>query len=220
MLAGFCYFHAVQRAEVSRVIPLFYIEPLVIGVLSAYFLGEVFGPWTYLGVILLVAGAMLITADEKFKPRFDAPFWLMITAALSLSVMQVVTKYLLGFADVWTVYAYLRIGGIFVVVPALVMNAKGFAELYREQGLLPYVCMTASEGLNYSAYLIFTFALSIGFVTLTNALSSVQPFFVLAMMIVMSILFPQIVKEEIGRKTIALKFAAIAAMFAGALLIS
>jgi hypothetical protein len=56
-------------------------------------------------------------------------------------------------------------------------------------------------------------------VTLVNALASVQPFFVLAFAVALSIFYPKILKEEIGRSAVALKLIAIAMMFAGVILI-
>jgi drug/metabolite transporter (DMT)-like permease len=57
-------------------------------------------------------------------------------------------------------------------------------------------------------------------VTLVAALSSVQPFFVLLIAVVLSVFYPKILKEEIGKSAVLLKAVAILVMFAGAVLIT
>src|SRR3989338_5540414 len=67
LLAILLYFHALKIEDISRIIPLFFISPLFVAILSAIFLGELFGPYIYLGVVLLVAGAILISSDNPLN---------------------------------------------------------------------------------------------------------------------------------------------------------
>lgn len=143
----------------------------------------------------------------------------MILSSLSLAVNQVITKYLLGFADFWTIFAYIRIGAFISLLPVTFVNIGNFEKIYKEKGLRPFGFMFLAELLNLLAVLSITFATSIGFVTLVNALSSVQPFFVLIFTVLISIFYPQILKEKIGKSTVLLKSFAIALMFIGAVLI-
>jgi len=63
-------------------------------------------------------------------------------------------------------------------------------------------------------------ATSISYVTLVNALSSVQPFFVLLFTVLLSIFFPHIIKEEINKSIMFLKVLAIILMFIGVILVT
>ncbi len=58
--AAWVYYRAVIIEEISRVVPLFYISPVIVGLLSAVFFHEQLGSYAYLGVLLLVAGAILV----------------------------------------------------------------------------------------------------------------------------------------------------------------
>jgi len=218
-LDTFLYFHAVKIEEISRVIPLFYLMPLFILVIAALFLGEVFTPIKYLGIILLVAGAMFVSSNKLFF-NLGKAFWLMVLASLLLAINQVITKYLLGFADFWTIFGYIRIGTFIALVPAVITNIESFKSIYRKQGLRPFGFISVSESLNMLGVLLITLAAAAGSITLVNALSSVQPFFVLIFTIIISIFYSQILKEEIKKSVVVRKVVAILVMFVGVLLIS
>ena len=219
VLTVFLYFHAAKIEEISKVVPLFYLTPLFILIIAALFLGEIFTPIKYLGIVLLVIGAILVSSS-KLSFNFGKAFWLMVFASVVLAVNQVITKYLLGFADFWTIFGYMRIGAFVALIPSIVINIESFKSIYKEKGLKPFGFITASESLTLLALLSITLAAVTGFITLVNALSSVQSFFVLLLTVVISIFYPQILKEEIQRSTVIIKVIAIAIMFTGVILVS
>lgn len=219
VLMTFLYFHAIKIEELSKVIPLFYLTPLFILIIAAFFLGEIFTPLKYLGIILLVVGAMLISLT-KLSFSFGKAFWLMVLASIVMAINQVITKYLLGFSDFWTIFGYIRIGAFAALVPSIIMNIESFKSIYRKQGLKPFGFITTSESLNMLGVLFITLAAATGFITLVNALSSVQPFFVLLLTVIISIFYSQILKEEIGKSIVTRKVVAIVIMFVGVILIS
>lgn len=80
--------------------------------------------------------------------------------------------------------------------------------------------MSANETVNLFGVLFITIAVSAGYVTLVSALSSIQPFFILLFTVILSIFYPHILKEEVGRSVIFQKFLAIILMFIGVILIT
>ena len=60
-LTNVFYFKATKIEEISRVIPLLSLSPLFVLILATIFLGEVFKPLQYLGIFLLVIGAILLS---------------------------------------------------------------------------------------------------------------------------------------------------------------
>jgi len=218
MFMNILYFKAVKIEEISRVIPLFYLTPLFVLVLATIFLKEIFTPIKYMGIILLVIGAILISM-KKFQISFGKAFWFMIIASFSLSIYSVLIKYLLNFADFWTIFAYLRIGVFIALIPFLYSNFRHLISTVRENGIKVVFIIGFNESLNLFAVLLFTLASSIGFVTLVNAIASVQPFFVLLFAVIFSIFYPQTLKEEINKSTMFIKLTAIVLIFIGSLLI-
>ena len=213
------YFTAVQLDDISRLIPIWKINPLFIAIIAAIFLGETFSPVKYLAVLLLLAGSILLSYNKSSGFRFNKAFWLMIIAAIFLAISQVLIKYLLRYTDYWTVYSYVRIGSFLATLPIIYIYRSDFITTIREGRAKVVGFITAGEILNLFATFLITVAAVSGFVTLTNALSMLQPFFVLLFASLISIYYPKILKEEIKGSSIVLKFLAILLMFVGAILV-
>jgi len=213
------YFEAAKIEEISRVAPLFYLGPLFILILGAIFLGEIFEPIKYLGILLLVVGAMTISIKSFKKIRITKAFLLMTFSSLTMSILAIITKYLLNFADFWTIFAYIRIGTIFVLIPIFYFNYLDFISTVKEHGKKVFSIIFLNQSLAVTAIILTTAAIAIGYVTLVNVLVSIQAFFILLFTVILSIFFPKILKEKTEKSIIITKFIAIVLMFAGIFLI-
>ncbi len=219
ILMSIFYFKAVKVEEISRVVPLFYLTPLFVLILAAIFLGEIFTPLKYLGIFLLVIGAILISSKNFIKISFGKAFWFMVLSSLALSISAVMTKYLLNFADFWTIFSWTRIGMIFALIPIFYFSFPDLMSTVKEYGKKVVGVMFLNESINVVGVLLITIATAVGYITLVNALSSIQPFFVLSFAVILSIFYPKILKEEISKSTVLQKLIAIILMFVGAILI-
>ncbi|MBZ9572835.1 DMT family transporter [Patescibacteria group bacterium] len=219
ILTAVFYFKAVKIEEISRVIPLFYFGSIFILLLATLFLGEVFTFTKYLGIFLLVTGAVLISSKNFLKLSFGKAFWFMIFGTILGSIGAVLTKYLLGFTDFWTIFGYLRIGAIFPLIPIFYFSFPELIKTTKAHGKKVIAVISLNGTLNFFAVLLITIAISVGYVTLVSALTSVQPFFVLLFAVVLSTFYPKILKEEITKRTMFIKLLAIILMFIGAVLI-
>ncbi|MBI2110612.1 DMT family transporter [Candidatus Woesearchaeota archaeon] len=214
------YLNALKREEVTRVIPLFYLAPLFIAILAAIFLREVFQPLIYLGVIFLISGAILISNKSIRKISLGKAFWFMIASSLSLSINQIIVKYLLAFTNFWTIFSYVEIGYFLSVIPIFYFNFSDLKKIIQQHGKKVAGVISLSTLFNILGILLITIAISIGAVTLVNALSSIQPFFVLLFAVLLNQFYPNILKEEVNKSTILIKFFAILLMFIGVILIT
>ncbi|MBI3334965.1 MAG: EamA family transporter [Candidatus Portnoybacteria bacterium] len=220
LLINVFYFKAVKIEEISRVVPLFYVAPLFVAILAAFFLGEIFTLLTYIGIFFLVGGAILISSKTSVSFKMGKAFWFMILSSLAVSVNLVITKYLLSFADFWSVFSYIRIGAFLALIPVWYFNFQDLVSTVNEYGKKVVGVIALDESLTLTGILFLTIAMATGYVTLVNALTSIQPFFVLLSALLLSLFYPWILKEEIGKPAILLKFFAILSMFIGALLIT
>ncbi|MFH1505675.1 MAG: EamA family transporter [archaeon] len=214
------FFASVKYGEVSRVVPVFYLTPIFVLVLAAIFLGEVFSPIKYVGIALLIIGAIAVSIKFPFKIELGKGFWFMFAAAIASAIVAVMTKYLLNSSDYWTVFAYMKISSVFVLIPVLYFYLPDLIAIGRKHGKKAITIMAANEAVNIFALFLFTIATAIGFVTLAQSLTSIQPFFVLLFAVTLSIFFPKILKEEVTRKTVILKVIAIAIVVVGAILVT
>ncbi len=213
------YFKAAELEEISRVIPLVFLSPLYILVLAHIFLGERLSLIHYLGVIFLMVGAILISGRSFSNIRFNSAFWLMIACSFLLAIVDVITKYILDFADSWTAFSYLRIGMFAASIPFLCRFSGDSFLVAGKHGIRIIVAMIASSIITLAGLLVYTVAIGRGSVTLVTALSSVQPFFVLFFVVILSVYRPQVLKEELGKSILIRKFLAIALIFIGAMCI-
>jgi len=220
ILIAILYLKAVKIEEISRVIPLFYLSSLFVLILAAIFLEEIFSLTKYLGIFILIIGAILISSKDFTKISFGKAFWFMILASLIMAINVVITKYLLNFADFWTIFSYTRIGTALASIPIFYLGLPDLVSTLKEYGKRVIGVISLNQSLNLLGVLLIVKAFAIGYATLVNTLASVQPFFVLLFTVILSIFYPQILKEEIRKSTILIKLIAIILMFIGVILIT
>ncbi|MBU3905311.1 MAG: EamA family transporter [Nanoarchaeota archaeon] len=213
------YFKALKIGEVSRIIPLFYMSPIIVFILAAIFLGEVFTLGKYLGMILVVIGSIFITMKKMTKFSIGKEFWLIMLSVIFLSIITILTKYLLGFADYWTVFAYIKIGNFIATIPIVYLYYGTLSRALAKSGKKVVGLLLTNETIALTASLIFIIALSLGSASLVTGISAVQPFFVLLYATILSLFLPKILKEEISKSVIIHKLFAIVLVFIGGYLI-
>ncbi len=213
-LSIFLYFRAVKIEEISRVVPLFFLTPLFVCLLAGIFLGEMFSADKYIGVALLIIGAVLLSLKKGF--RINTAFWYMIACDISLAISAVLIKYLLNFADFWTVFSYVKIGGFIAVIPIVPGILKEMKTLSRK----PLVVLSVGETISVIAYLIFVIASAMGPISLVNALTATQAVFILVVSGLLSLFYPNIIKEETNAKTVLVKSISVAMIIIGVYLVS
>ncbi|MDP2755474.1 MAG: EamA family transporter, partial [Nitrospirota bacterium] len=98
VLMIYFYFKATQLEEISRVVSFFRITPLFVLIFSIFLFNEIFSFSKYLGIILLIAGSILISLKRSVKLTFGKSFWFIIIAAIVFAINTIITKYLLNFA--------------------------------------------------------------------------------------------------------------------------
>lgn len=218
-LSTITYYKAVQLDDVSRVAPLFQLEPLFVLVLAAVFLGEVFSVSKYVGVFMLVLGALTISLKSFRSLKLGKSFWLMLLTGFIISISLVMYKRLLDYGDFWTVFAYSRIGMIPVLGFIIYKSFKNLVDTVKCHGKKCLFLMTAGESLGVVAMFFSIAAFAVGTATLVNALGSVQPLFLLFFTIILSLFLPRIFSEEMKRGVLFQKIFAIGLLIVGGLLV-
>lgn len=214
------YFRVVKIEEISRIVPVYHLSPIFVSIFAGIFLGEIFTPIKYFGIVLLVMGAVLVSSRNFLSIKVGRAFWPLILSMIFFASSFVLQKHLLDFGDFLTIFAYMRIGSALALSPIII---KYFPELIRntkEYGKRVIFAISASEIMNLTALVFIAMAASIGYITLVNAISSLDSFFVLFFTVILSIFFPSILKEEIRKLVIFQKVVAISLIFVGVILIT
>ena len=221
LLAFWFYSRALMQEEVSRIATLFQLIPVFVVILSIVFLGEVLGALQYFGIILIVVAAMLISYKGSVRKPFSGALKFMLPFGLIIAAYTISDKIILGYLDYWSVFFWNVFGTFcgalsFLFLPRLRSEILG---TIRAVGKKAVVTTFLGEGLYVIGTICSLIALSLADASLASSLFGLQPFYVFFYTIVLSLLLPNILKEETKKSTLLLKISAIALMFAGTWLV-
>lgn len=218
------YFKAMAVEEASRVISLWYISPIFVLLLAYVFLGEKLSLPSYLGIVFLILGAMFISyRKEKGKKAVMSPaLGLILASGIVFSGYEVLTKYVLDVMDYlsyffWNFIGTAMIGFSLFCLPKI--RGTFLSDIKRmNRNILFWRIINTS--LSLIATVFYYIAISGGPVSLVSAASSIEPFFVFAFILLLSLFVPRILKEETGKKVLTIKASAIILIFVGTWLIT
>jgi uncharacterized membrane protein len=217
--AVYFYYKALQIEEVSRVVPLFLLIPIFTAILAGMFLNEIFTVQIYAGILLVVAGAILISFKKTEKFRIGKGFHFILISTLILTIEGLLLKFALNQTDFISVFYWNRIGVIIGILPIFLIYKKDFFSAVKEK-LKTGLIITGNNIVSETALIIFTLAIALGPLTLVTTIGATQPLFVLLMAVILSIFFPKILREELGKANIGIKLFALMLMIIGSYLVT
>lgn len=217
------YNKAMLVEEVSRIIPLTYIDVLFILPMAYFFFGEVLKIQNYLGVILLLIGAILISLKRiKSKKRILSPVLkFVLILALFWASMSILKKYTLDFIESLSIIFWMLVGSVVGGSP-LFLFQKLRRRIYFKIRNMNWVILLFTIivlVLACSAHFFYLIAIDEGSLSLVVGISLIQPFIVFLFTTTLTLFLPKAIEEKIDRSTISLKFIAICFIFVGAWLI-
>ncbi len=218
------YFKAMAIEEASRVISMWYTSPILVLLLAYVFLEEKLSLPSYLGVVFLVLGAIFISyrKEEGKKPVMSPALGLILASGVVFAGYEVLTKYVLGAIDYlsylfWNFVGTATIGFSLFCLPKI--RGNFLSDIKRvNRTVLFWRIVNTSLGIIASVF--YYIAISGGPVSLVSAASSLEPFFVFAFTLLLSLFVPKILKEETGKRVVTIKALAIVLIVAGTWLIT
>jgi transporter family protein len=218
LVATTLYNKSMLDEEASRVVPLVYLDSIFVVILAYIFLGEVFNLQKYLGIILVIAGGILISLKKIVRKwHFSPTIKFILIAGFLWAISSVISKYTLNFTDYFSLTAfqmlgYIVFGPLFLFSNRARMNFLSCIKRFDRKVFLLMIIVTL---IYLVGVLSFYFAVSISSISLVYAIASTQPFFIFAYMLIITKIAPSIVKEEIDKSTVLLKIIAICLIFLG-----
>lgn len=218
------FYKALALDEASRVIPLFNLVPLITLVFSVIFLGERLTNQQLVAFLILLSGAFMISI-EKFDMRILKPrksLWYMILTSLMYAAVVLLFKFVVIYQNFWVTTGYKALGGgigalLLFTIPSY---RKGFLYELKKANHLVWTSLLSNQATIMLGELAGSFAISLAPVSLVTAVEGTQPVFVLIGGILLSLLVPHIIKEDITKKTLVIKTIAIVLITLGVCLIS
>ncbi|MCK4327456.1 MAG: EamA family transporter [Candidatus Diapherotrites archaeon] len=213
------YFKAINLEEISRLIPLYSLSPVLVAVMAAVLLGEILALAQYAGILLVVSGSALLLMNRSFKFRSGKAFWFLMVSIIAYPIYSVMSKHVMSFTSYWTMFFWLTAAFTAYSMIALSQKKKELKKALRGSPRFIGLAVVSSAA-GFVAVLSFIYAVSIGPVSLVTSLGEIQSFFVLLIATGLSIVLPGSIPEQVTRKTLAQKTVAVVLMFLGALLVT
>ncbi len=227
-------FFAITRNEASQVVPTVgAATPVATYFFSLFLLGEKLGYSQIFGLFALIFGGLLISLEisrkgKKTKKEFFSGFYSSILAGVLLAIAFTLFKTLFEHDNFINVYIWTRFGllagSAFLLIhsswrKAILNSLKNFKnpqEANKKSGLL----FVFNKILGGSGSILLNFAISIGSVTLVNALVSIEYVFIFLLGVLFSHWFPDFFRERRNPRAIFQKVAAIIIITFGLVMVS
>lgn len=217
------YLTAIHKEEISKVITLYGLQPLLVLILATLFLKETLTAKDYLAFPLIIIGGMLISAkkvNEKFKVSHGIV--LTLVSILFFSAQSLFFK-LAEEVDFVTMIILREFGFLVIMAVVFIFSKevrKRTKEDLRQINKKRLFWIYAGESMGMTGVILCYIAIQKGPVSLVTLIEGTQGLFVIALAILLSVFIPKILKEELTRKTISLKIISALLMIAGLYLIA
>ncbi|VVC02887.1 EamA-like transporter family protein [Candidatus Bilamarchaeum dharawalense] len=220
LIAGLCwysgyylFFNGLGKGEVSNAVAITLTNPIFTAIFSAFLIGEILTPTQYLGVGLAVLGALIVSMDGTKIRKESIP---LIFSSILFALSDVASKVALFEIDPISTMFWIRAVG----VPLLIL----FFFIWRRKikfhsvkiGMLSLTTGILSD---FGSY-IFIVACTFTFVSLVTAFVTSQALFVFLGAILITTLNPKLLKEDISKKSMALKLGAMILLILGVVLVA
>lgn len=216
------YLHAAARTEISRIVPIFQLVPILAALFGWIFLKEILSLPQIIAGALVISGALLM-AYERSKERFDLrSVVFMIIACIAIALQLVLFKITTFETNYWTSIFWSAIGlisfGFFVFLTN--KNSQRHIKTIIAQRKYQLIGVNfCNEVLDSAAYLTFLFATTLGPIALVQTVNAYQPILLLVITAVLTKLGFDHVAEDISVKTLFQKILGVLLIGIGSALI-
>ncbi len=209
LCALLAFFIALSKDEVSRIAPIVgAFIPIFVFLLSFLFLGERLFWHQVIAFFLLFAGGILILArrkehhlhnDSAFKKYTWKKIEISILAALLFAIFYVLTKFVFSNQPFVSTFVWTRVGSFLAAF--LLIIPKGFRRAIfhttKNVGAKGGSLFIFNKLLAGIGFLLLNYAISLGSVTLVNALQGIQYVAILIIAGAVVRVSPGAIKEEV-----------------------
>lgn len=215
------YGKALEQSETSTLVILFKLVPVVTLGLAFIFLGQSLASHELLGFVVVLFGAFLMSI-EKSTGKFFKGFWMILVAIMIWSVMTLVVDFGLTTMSFWEFFMLDNLGSALAGLTLLVVPSvrRQVGEGIRTARFKKYFWFSINGLLDFFGQMSIKMALAIApSAGLVMAVSQVQSFYAILMGILLTLLLPNIIKEDIRSATLWNKVLGATVMFIGVFVI-
>jgi len=225
VVAVVCYLYALDLDEASFVTPLYQTVPIFAYFLGYVVLGETITPAQGLASFVIIVGALALSFEfdrrgMRFKRNVVA---LMLAASFLSAINGVVFKLIAVDKGFWVSLFWGFVGQMMAGLTFLVCvpsYRRDFLAPFKQQKVAVVGLIALSKILFSVSEAVTLYATLLAPVALVLLVNSFQPLFVFTFGVVLTLFFPRVAKESLGRMKMLQKGVGIGLMLVGAYLIS
>jgi uncharacterized membrane protein len=208
----------VRSGEISRIIPVISTSPIFVALFAIPLLGEVLNYRDWSGILLTVAGAVLISTQKgtgSNKVVIQKSFFALLLSSLLFALSTTITKYALESLSFWNLYSAnaFCMAILFIIFSARPLTFQQIMKL--PQRNMVFLFITLAESAIVVAVVLSNLAIQRGPVSLVSTVLSIRPAFVFVFALILSRFFPGVLNERLTRGIAILKFVAIIMIVGG-----
>jgi len=233
VLPSFYYMRAMQIEEASKVTALEYVYPLFVFIGSALLLGEVLEMKQCAGVLMLLAGTLMISYRNNCSKCSKRQAWILalspaikpflaywiMTAAYYLSM-----KYLLISIDEWHLYTWSSLGSLAAIMPLMIVPSTRLEVIsFFGKGGHAIGALISEEAFQFMGMISSIFAYAVGSVSLVSSIGALQPILTVLLILALGSFAPRLaseIKERTDRNALIQKSFSFLVVLTGIYLVS
>ncbi|PJE69607.1 MAG: hypothetical protein COU98_01060 [Candidatus Staskawiczbacteria bacterium CG10_big_fil_rev_8_21_14_0_10_38_10] len=210
------FYKTLRISEASRAVPAVGGMTPIFTLFLIYLFSkgkETLGFWDLISFSLLILGTVLINYEGGKISRKS--LGLAAFSAFLFSFSFVLTKYVYLSQGFWSGYIWIRISGAIAAIFLFLLSKEVKEEIFKKKDRLiafssrkSLVLFISNQLFGVTANIlqnIAFFLVPLLYVALINALQGIQYLFLFILTLIMSLIFPRIIKEKISRKIIIQK---------------
>ncbi len=212
----------LAKDEASQVVPLTGgLTPVFVFLMAFLFLSEVLSTSQIIGFVLIVIGGFVAAHEGpvKGKLRYSEAklLWGSVISALLFGASQVLLKFVfdqIPFLNGFIWRGFGAVAGAAILLAFAEPRRRIFAS-FKQSTVKTETAFVAAQGAALASFVMVNYAISIGPVSLVNALSGVQYAFLFGIIVFLSRRLPKLLKEPLNPNVVKQKIWSILLITAG-----
>lgn len=211
--------YTLRKQEVSQVIPVVYTYPVFVAIMAVPLLGETLYYLEWLAIVLVVAGAILISFRQSSSGSIVwrvKPLLILFGSSLLMAMADITSKHALNYISSWNMFwiSGFCMSGIFILTSLRPHIFRQLANLKQKGSTTAWLVF--NEILAPITILLMFLALKAGPVSLVSTIvGGSRPVFVFIFAFILSRLFPRFIEWHADGGMLALRLIAIAMIVGG-----
>ena len=211
------YGKALEQGDTSALVILFKFIPVLTVVLAFIFLGQTLSSNELLGFVVVLAGATIVSF-EKSRGIFIKGFGMILIAILMWSVMTLFIDYGLTKMSFWDYFLLDTLGSTLAGLTLFIIPAmrRQIIDGLKTATTGKYIWFSGNNLLDFFGQMSIKKALAIApSAGLVTVVMQAQSFYAIVIGILLTLIIPGVIKEDISAPVLIKKFIGALIMFSG-----